>query len=189
MIGLLLPALLVAFSAAILQRGRGGQRPPLRWLAVGVLALGTQVLLFNPLIDHQPWALAWGHALYIATLLGVLAVLLRNGLAPGVARAPWLLAALGVALNVLVILANGGRMPQSQDALRGIGGTPGSEDRLTNVAALTDQTRLPWLGDVIPEPAWLPLKNVVSVGDLLLAVGITWALVARAPGRRASSPL
>jgi hypothetical protein len=52
------------------------------------------------------------------------------------------------------------------------------------VAPLTDQTRLPWLADIIPEPEWLPLKNVVSVGDLLLSVGTAWALVARGPRRR-----
>jgi hypothetical protein len=187
MIGLMLPALLVALGAALLPRGRGGQRPPLRWPALALLALGGQLLLFNPPMDEQPWALAWGPGLYIASLLGVLAVLLRNGLAPGAVRAPWLLAGLGIALNVLVIGANDGLMPQSRDALRSIGGTPRPEHRLTNVAPLTDHTRLPWLADIIPEPDWLPLKNVISVGDLLLSVGTAWALVARSPFYRPRS--
>jgi Family of unknown function (DUF5317) len=123
-------------------------------------------------------------------LLSVLAAVVvaagRNGLVQGAARTPWFLAALGVGLNVLVVLANGGLMPQSRDALHSVGGTPRPEHRLTNVAPLTDETRLPWLGDIIPEPGWLPLTNVVSVGDLLLSVGAAWALVARAPRRRAS---
>jgi len=41
---------------------------------------------------------------------------------------------------------------------------------------------LPWLADVLPQPAWLPRPNVVSVGDILLAGGVAaWAFGAMAP--------
>ena len=35
-------------------------------------------------------------------------------------------------------------------------------------------TKLAWLGDVLPEPAWLPGANVVSLGDLLVSAGFMW---------------
>ena len=35
-------------------------------------------------------------------------------------------------------------------------------------------THLAWLGDTILEPSWLPLANVVSIGDLLLSTGLAW---------------
>jgi hypothetical protein len=176
----------VVIAARLLQRGGGGRRP-LRWQGLALLALGAQVLLFNPPLDSQPWALAWGRWLYIASMLGVLAVLVRNGLRRGAPpQLPWLVAALGLGLNLFVILANGGLMPQAQDALRGTGRTPRPEDRLTNVTPLTEETRLAWLSDILPEPAWLPLTNVVSVGDLLLSAGTAWALVGPAPRRRAA---
>jgi Family of unknown function (DUF5317) len=185
MLGLIVPALASALAVTLLQHGRHGDRTPLRWSGLAVVALGVQLILFNPPIDGQPWALAWGRGIYIASMLCVLAVLVRNGLGRRMAHIPWLLAAAGIGLNILVILANGGFMPQSRDALRSTGGTPRPENRLTNVAPLTEHTRLPWLGDVIPEPDWLPMTNVVSAGDLLLAAGTAWALAARAPKRRA----
>jgi hypothetical protein len=42
------------------------------------------------------------------------------------------------------------------------------------------------LGDIFVEPAWLPSRNVLSVGDLLLSVGLAWATyLLAAPTRRA----
>ena len=186
MIGLVIPAVAVAVAVALLQRGTGGERCSVRWPGLAALALGIQLVLFNPPADSQSWALAWGRWIYVATLLGVMAVLLRNALVPDRARAPWLVAALGVALNLAVIVANNGLMPRSDAALAASGGTPRRDDRLSNVAPLTAETRLAWLGDIIPEPDWLPLTNVLSVGDLLLAAGTAWALARRSMPRPSS---
>jgi hypothetical protein len=51
--------------------------------------------------------------------------------------------------------------------------------RLQNVAPIGPDTRLPWLGDILAEPDWLPRRNVISIGDILLALGIaSWAFTA-----------
>jgi Family of unknown function (DUF5317) len=34
------------------------------------------------------------------------------------------------------------------------------------------------LTDVFAIPAWLPMANVFSVGDVLIAIGIAWTIVA-----------
>jgi Family of unknown function (DUF5317) len=48
-------------------------------------------------------------------------------------------------------------------------------------------TWLAWLGDIFPEPAWLPRANVVSIGDLVLATGIAaWVFSTL---RRSNRPL
>jgi hypothetical protein len=49
---------------------------------------------------------------------------------------------------------------------------------------MTDESRLTWFGDVLPEPAWLPLHNVMSVGDVLLASGIAAILYLTTTPRR-----
>jgi hypothetical protein len=93
------------------------------------------------------------------------------------ARTPLRIAALGVGLNLLVIGANGGYMPRSSEASAAVGrpvNTIADGQRVANVGVLSDSTRLPWLGDVLPEPQWLPLSNVLSVGDLLLMAGLAW---------------
>jgi hypothetical protein len=94
-------------------------------------------------------------------------------------RGPWLVAAVGVGLNLLVVVANGGFMPQSEEARMATRGTPqaitqSGEPQIRNVMPMNPETRLNWLGDVIPEPAWLPRTNVISIGDVLLASGLAW---------------
>ncbi len=87
------------------------------------------------------------------------------------------IAAIGLLLNSLVIGLNGG-MPVSQKAASVAALTP------TEVQASapehvpeTASTRLLWLGDTIP----LPNSNlVVSIGDILLALGIARFLYRRA---------
>jgi hypothetical protein len=77
------------------------------------------------------------------------------------------LAALGMALNVIVIALNGA-MPVSLAAARSAGmealGAVGLKHDV-----LGPGTLLPWLGDVIPVPV---LHKVASIGDVVLAVGI-----------------
>ena len=84
-----------------------------------------------------------------------------------------LLTALGAALNLLAIAANGGVMPASPAAMAraGLADDPGFQ----NSAVLADP-RLAFLGDVFAIPASWPLSNVFSVGDVLIAVGLAWGL-------------
>jgi hypothetical protein len=149
----------------------------LRWWKLGAASLGVQLVLFDPPVNQQPWAIAWGPWLFAMCLIAVALVLLRNATATPLARAPLWLAAVGVSLNLLVIGANGGYMPRSTEASVAVGHpieTIVDGQRLTNVGVLSNATRLPWLGDVLPEPNWLPLSNVLSIGDLLLAGGLAW---------------
>jgi hypothetical protein len=76
--------------------------------------------------------------------------------------------ALGAALNVLAITANGGVMPASASALKisGIAERAGFD----NSAALAHE-HLAFLGDVIPVPGPWPIGNVLSIGDLIIFVG------------------
>lgn len=182
MIALLAPSgLAIALALALGGSLEGWQRAHVRWWPAAAGAFGLELLLYSWPIDEQPWALQAGPELWIAARIVLLAVLVRNAAAPGVTRSAWLLAALGVGLNTLVITLNNDHMPQSPAAAAVVWGPeraglmvpPG---KLDNVSTLDDTTRLAWLADEIPEPAWLPRPNVVSVGDLLLAAGMAvWA--------------
>lgn len=74
--------------------------------------------------------------------------------------------ALGGLCNAAVITANGGVMPVSRSALERAGIYP-LPDRWLNANVL-DNPRLSPLGDMFPIPV---LHTVVSVGDILVAVG------------------
>jgi hypothetical protein len=95
--------------------------------------------------------------------------LVANWQVPGL-----LLAALGAALNLLAIAANGGVMPASPDALVAAG-LPVDAPGFQNSTALADP-RLAFLGDVFAIPASWPLSNVFSVGDVLIGAGLAWGL-------------
>jgi hypothetical protein len=86
----------------------------------------------------------------------MLAVLVRNSALKGPARYAFVLAAVGVAANLFVVVANGGYMPQSTDARMQVRGIPliaeRSSPRLRNVAPAGPDTQFAWLGDVIPQP-------------------------------------
>ncbi len=177
MLPLALPVLLavplgLAFGGSL--AGWYGRR--IHWGWLGLVALALQLALFNPPLERQPWAIDLGPWLYVGSMVAILVVLARNALDPIPGRSAWVVAALGVACNVAVVSANEGYMPQSQEAraVTGMQAPPDPRTRLTNVQPMTPDSRLPFLGDVIPEPAVLGRANVVSVGDLLLTLGITW---------------
>lgn len=121
-----------------------------------------------------------GPAVWMLCLMALAGVLISNARRDRVGRPGWAIATAGVALNLVVVAANGGVMPQSGDARRAVHGVDleiaRDDTRLRNVVTMTPATHLNALGDVIAEPAWLPNANVISVGDLLLGLGLAlWA--------------
>lgn len=81
----------------------------------------------------------------------------------------------GVALNFIVMAVNGGRMPVSPDAASVLG--PEFEHLLkggiyAKHQILTDSTRLGFLGDIIPLSNPYPRKQVISIGDVVMNIGI-----------------
>jgi hypothetical protein len=82
----------------------------------------------------------------------------------------------GVALNFVVMLVNGGRMPVSEEAASVLDpiylqmlreGTIISKHMLLN-----DSTHLSFLGDIIPLSAPYPRNQAISVGDVIMNFGI-----------------
>lgn len=102
--------------------------------------------------------------LVASVLLGLLWLgFQRHHLASGLLR-------VGACLNVAVVAVNGG-MPVDAGALEAVGrgGVDVSQGYLYKHIAMTGDTRLAWLGDLIPVPFQ---RNVVSVGDVFMAAAI-----------------
>jgi MFS family permease len=143
-------------------------------------ALGIQVLLFSPASRAVRIPLSESNA-HIATYLALLAFVVVNIREPGLA-----FAAVGCALNTIVIAANGGRMPVSLASWTATGRT--ASDLLQhgsyNNVVLASHAHLGWLGDIFALPRAVPLANSLSVGDLLLLIGvITFVFRASLPAR------
>jgi hypothetical protein len=115
-------------------------RQRVHWRRVAFGAILGQVALFNPLVEVQPWAVTWGPWLWVASMFGVLAVLLRNGWEASTARYAWLLAALGVALNLAVVIANGGYMPRLEETAAAAEAAPQATATPAGVVTVSEPT-------------------------------------------------
>jgi MFS transporter, DHA3 family, macrolide efflux protein len=116
-------------------------------------------------------------AAFVATYGLIFVWLWGNWRVPGLQ-----IAAVGIALNTLAVILNGGQMPIWTAAFHAAGFTA---DALANdpfhfllttnsVADFVKQGGI--FGDVLPIPIPV-IRDVVSIGDTLLAVGIFWAIV------------
>ncbi len=148
-----------------------------RWGWLAVAGLLVQVVLFTQAGDEL--AGGFGPALYVLSTVAVFVAVARNIRLRGMA-----IVAVGSLSNLAAITANGGAMPADPAALAlaGLDG-PGSH---TNSVVLADAALRP-LTDIFAVPAWFPLANVFSVGDVLIAVGIV--IVIAAAMRRPVQPV
>jgi hypothetical protein len=153
----------------------------LRWWALALVGLALQLAPIPSLkgqLDH--WL---GVGLLIASYLVLLVFVAANIRLPG-----FRLIAVGFALNVIVIAVNGG-MPVSRQALRQAYGADYPvilRDLELNGGAKhhmqrPDDDLIP-LTDVIPLGS--PVRLVLSVGDVLFFLGVTWVIAAATRGPR-----
>jgi hypothetical protein len=82
---------------------------------------------------------------------------------------------IGVFLNFLVMAVNGGRMPVSMEAASVL--DPGYLDIMKQQlyakhTILSESTKLSFLGDIIPLTNPYPKTQIISIGDVLMNVGI-----------------
>lgn len=186
MLGLLAPAV-IALIGALVSGGSLRHLSEARFRGWPAVALGfaVELALYNPPFDAQPWAIAAGPWIWLAVRLVFVAILVWNGWSGPVAWA-WRLAALGVGLNTMCIAANSGHMPQSPEAALAVWGASQIDPRrLQNVSVMGPNTQLAWLGDIFAEPGWLPRRNVVSLGDVVLALAVAgWLYCAALPGSK-----
>jgi MFS family permease len=161
----------------------------LRWTILLVTALGLRILagLSRETGIGADIPVGWA---YLAAYGLIFAWLWQNWRVPGLQ-----IAAVGIGANMLAVLVNGGQMPIWSAAYFAAGFTESdiANDpfhfilRAETVGSFVAQGGL--FGDVIPLP--IPfVRDVVSIGDVLLALGIFWAIVysmtrANAPARSA----
>ena len=157
---LLLVALVIGLLAGLATGGKLGSFANLSirwpWLVIAALVV-REVAILSPLsgVDGVQYA-------YVAALAAL------------VAWAAWhafrlrgaLIVASGAALNLVVVIANGARMPVAAD----LAGRLANRGHIGQYVVIGSGTNLGWLGDWIGVPG--PLGGAYSPGDMVIAIGI-----------------
>lgn len=174
---------LIAGWARARIRGHPYQAPELKLVWLVLLAVIPQLFAFH---IQRTAAIIPDHIASIILVASQIALVVFAGAnlnVPGF----WALG-LGLGLNLLVILANGGWMPisprtasqmypdVSQDYWVSGERFGNSKDLLIPVQDM----RLGWLADRFISPDWFPRRVAFSPGDVLLAMGAFWLLAAGA---------
>jgi hypothetical protein len=90
--------------------------------------------------------------------------------------------AIGALGNLVAITANGGAMPADPGALA-LAGFSGPGEHTNSVVLAEPAFRA--LTDIYALPAWVPMANVFSVGDVLIGAGVALAIIAAMRGGEA----
>jgi hypothetical protein len=130
------------------------------WLVVPALALQ---IFITEVVPGAPRAVLVGLHL-VSYGLAAVALWINRSL-PGL-----VLIGIGAMLNAAIISLNGGTLPASAHALRAAGFA--TQDPSFANSGVLKHPILPWLGDVVATPSWLPFRNVLSVGDVTILLGV-----------------
>ncbi|MFT9487902.1 MAG: DUF5317 domain-containing protein [Tepidibacillus sp.] len=157
-------------------------------LIIGVLIAklrGGRVLNFLDLDIHSPWLIIlalfiqlpimflYPKFLFVAMIVSYILLLLFLYQNKNLHGSKWVF--MGIILNMVVMLANGGRMPVDMRAAQELipehipsllAGTYGKH------IAMTINTSFRFLGDIFYVPAPYPHPVVFSIGDVLISIGL-----------------
>lgn len=153
--------------------------PQLRLTWLVTIALIPQFLAFYISYTSRLFSKEWASSALIGSQLGLLGFAWANRKE----KAFWVMG-VGLAMNLLVIVLNGGLMPISPDTIRTlaphlpadawqIGSRLGQSKDVVLPAA---ETRLWWLSDRFVTPPWFPRAVAFSLGDVVVALGVFWLL-------------
>jgi hypothetical protein len=153
--------LMALFVIATVPLARGRFEPlaemHFRWLPMLFAALLGQILI-TVTFPNAPSALLAGTYVAAGWVLWV------NRRIPGI-----VLIATGAALNAIPIIVNGGTLPANSTAEQTAGVHASAHFANSGVLA---HPHLAFLGDTMTSPAFLPFRNVVSPGDLVILAGL-----------------
>ncbi|MBT2695984.1 DUF5317 domain-containing protein [Bacillus sp. ISL-40] len=162
--------IIISFIVGFLRKGnlRALAQLKLKWGWIFPLLLVVELAVFILQNDSKFLGQVSGYIYIVVYVLGLLFLFINRK------NAGFNLILLGVFLNFLVMVTNGGRMPVSLDAasILPAGYLDVFKEQLyAKHTALTESTKLGILGDIIPITDPYPRTQIISIGDIIMNIG------------------
>ncbi|KIY20590.1 MULTISPECIES: DUF5317 domain-containing protein [Mesobacillus] len=163
--------IILSFVIALFRKGslRGLSDLQLKAGWIFPLLLIVQLAVYYYQNDYEVLGQASGIIYMVVYILGLIFLFINRQ------HQGFIIIFFGVFLNFLVMILNGGRMPVSAEAAAILDPSfiQALENGLYAKHVLLDQsTKLGMLGDIIPLTAPYPRSQVISIGDVVMNIGI-----------------
>ncbi|MEH7097435.1 DUF5317 domain-containing protein [Neobacillus vireti] len=163
--------IIISFIVGFLRKGnlRALAQLKLKWGWIFPLLLVVELAVFKLQNSYKILG-QWSGSIYIIVyVLGLLFLFINRK------NRGFTLILIGVFLNFIVMILNGGRMPVSVEAASIL--DPSYTEVLKKSlyakhTMLTSSTHLGFLGDVIPISKPYPRTQIISIGDIVMNIGI-----------------
>jgi hypothetical protein len=162
--------IIISFIVGFLRKGnlRALAQLKLKWGWIFPLLLVVELTVFSLQNNSKFLGNISGYIYILVYVLGLLFLFMNRK------NSGFSFILIGVFLNFLVMVLNGGRMPVSLSAASIL--DPGyldvlKEELYAKHTTLTDSTRLGFLGDVIPITNPYPRTQIISIGDIIMNIG------------------
>lgn len=160
--------------AILINKGISGiEKKTFRGFPLIFVGFSLQIVIFSERFFYSNYRYLTPY-IYILSLLILLSVILLNLRYRGMR-----IALIGFLSNLIVIIANGGYMPQDINKLQ-IMGKLGKVEMLSkfgkyyNGIVMSQDTKLNFLGDIIAPTFIKPYASVHSIGDIILVAGLCY---------------
>lgn len=162
--------ILLSLIVGFIRKGnlRGLAQLKLKWGWIFPLLLIVQIITFVYQNDIKILGKASESIYMVVYIIGLLFLYLNRN------HKGFMIIFIGVFLNFLVMVVNGGRMPVSEEAAAVLDPMyiQALKDGLyAKHILLTDSTILGFLGDIIPLGPPYPRTQVISIGDVVMNIG------------------
>jgi len=170
---MLIESLLASLIIGLIRGGKLSRFSHIRftkvWTFLLAVILQVGIILFG--LSGNDIVLNYIKELYIASY-----VLLFIGIILNINyRSLWVII-IGTITNLFVFFANDGKMPISIESLKLIGlsdlASMAENGKIALYTPLTDKTKYAFLGDIITIPQPYPHPQILSIGDIIIALGL-----------------
>ncbi|MCX7796868.1 MAG: DUF5317 domain-containing protein [bacterium] len=170
----LITIVICIFIAILINKGiKGIEKKAFRGFPLIIIGFTLQIVIFSERFFNSDYRYLTPH-IYVISLLMLFSVILLNLKYRGMK-----IALLGFLSNLIVIIANGGYMPQDISKLQMMGKFDKVEmlskfGKYYNGIVMSEKTRLNFLGDIIAPTFLKPYASVHSIGDVILLIGLCY---------------